>query len=314
MFGRIKNLIGSEINGAINSIREQLSFNIGSFKIGYETGVEGLMYPMELRDQPDRPCIEFTAYDTSSGQVDQKTVWFPCPSGIQINDQAAYNTIDLGAFGAAISAKAEGGGLLGTLGAGLKQAGSMKGGEIATLAAGKLGGIGDKVAFNAKAIQNPNTNTNFTGNPVRSFSFAFKMIARSEKEAQQIKKIHSTFRKYTYADSNGNQQNLTLRYPPVWRIRFLDGQKNENQYIPKIHSCYLLGVQSTFNSTAPTFHTDGSPLEVEVSLTYQESRALTRYDIENLGNDDDRGIGADGMATTQLTPQGALNKVNERNF
>ena len=317
MIGQIKNLIGNEISGAVDSITSQLGLN--NFG-GYDSGAEGLMYPLELRNQTSRPCIEFTAYDTSSGDVQLKTIWFPCPAGIEINDQATYNTIDLGALGGALNtALAAAGGAEGIGGkasaAGkslIDQVKSARGGEIAALAAMALPGYGDKLQFKAKTILNPNTNTNFTGNAVRSFNFAFKMIARSEAEAKEIQRIHKTFRKYTYADSNGNQQNLTLRYPPVWRIRFLDGQKNENTYIPKIFSCYLQNVTSTFNSTSPTFHTDGSPLEVDVTLSYQETRVLTRFDIENMGQDENRGIGSDGLATEQGTSEADLARLNEQ--
>ena len=308
MFGQITKFVNKEITGAFSSIRDQLGSTVGIGR--YDSGAEGLMYPMELRGQKNRPCIEFTAYDTSSGSVDLKTLWFPCPSNIAISDTASYSTIDLGALGGAASsalqagAGAEGGvkAKIGAAGANVvNQARSLKGGEIAALAAGALpDAMGDKVRFNTKTLVNPNTNTTFTGNGVRTFSFNFKMIARSQKEAQEIQKIHATFRKFSYADSNGNQQNLTLRYPPVWRIRFLDGQQNENIYIPKIYSCYLTSVSSTFNSTSATFHTDGSPLEVDISISYQETRALTRYDIENLANDTNRGINVDtGLATTQ---------------
>jgi hypothetical protein len=317
MIGQIKNLIGNEISGAVDSFASQLG--LGNFA-GYNSGAEGLMYPLELRGQADRPCIEFTAYDTSSGDVQLKTIWFPCPAGIEINDQATYNTIDLGALGGALNTAFEAaGGATGLAGKAsavgksmIDQIKSAKAGEITALAAMALPGYGDKLQFKAKTILNPNTNTNFTGNTVRSFNFGFKMIARSEQEAKEILRIHKTFRKYTYADSNGNQQNLTLRYPPVWRIRFLDGQKNENKYIPKIFSCYLQNVTSTFNSTSPTFHTDGSPLEVDITLAYQETRALTRFDIENLGDDENRGIGSDGLATEQGTSEADLARLNDQ--
>lgn len=317
MIGQIKKLIGKEISGAVDSITSQLGLN--NFA-GYNSGAEGLMYPLELRNQTNRPCIEFTAYDTSSGDVQLKTIWFPCPAGIEINDQASYNTIDLGALGGALNAAMEAakgtegiGGKASAVGKSLiNQVKSARAGEISALAGMALPGYGDKLQFKAKTILNPNTNTTFTGNNIRSFSFSFKMIARSEAEAKEIQRIHKTFRKYTYADSNGNQQNLTLRYPPVWRIRFLDGQKNENKYIPKIYSCYLQGVTSTFNSTSPTFHTDGSPLEVDVNISFQETRVLTRFDIETMGDDENRGIGSDGLATEQNTSEADLARLNEQ--
>jgi len=315
--GQIKSLIRNEITGAVNSIVDQLGFGLRG---GYNSGAEGLMYPLELRSQADRPCIEFTAYDTSSGDVQLKTIWFPCPAGIEINDQATYNTIDLGALGGALNSAMEAAGgadtLRGAVGATannlVNQVKSARAGEITALAAMALPGYGDKLQFKAKTILNPNTNTNFTGNAIRSFNFTFKMIARSEQEAKQIQQIHKTFRKYTYADSNGNQQNLTLRYPPVWRIRFLDGQKNENKYIPKIYSCYLQNCTSTFNSQGATFHTDGSPLEVDITLSYQETRVLTRFDIETLGDDENRGIGSDGLATEQGTSEQDLARLADQ--
>jgi hypothetical protein len=312
MFGQITKFVNKEITGAFSSIRDQLGSTTGIAQ--YESGAVGLMYPLELRGQKNRPCIEFTAYDTSSGSVDLKTLWFPCPSNVSISDSASYSTIDLGALGgaaaSAISAGAGAGGGVGTkISAGVgniaNQAKSLKGGEIAALASAAIpDAIGEKMRFAAKTLINPNSNTTFTGNPIRTFSFQFKMIARSQQEAQEIQKIHSTFRKYSYADSNGNQQNLTLRYPPVWRIRFLDGQQNENKYIPKIYSCYLTTVSSNFNATSATFHTDGSPLEVDITIGYQETRALTRFDIENLATDENRGINIDtGLATTQQSAE-----------
>ena len=47
-------------------------------------------------------------------------------------------------------------------------------------------------------------------------------------------------------------------------------------------ACYLQNFNATFNTTAAAWHQDGSPIEVDVSMTFQESRALERNDIENL--------------------------------
>ena len=87
MIGQFKKLIGREISGAIDSVTDSISSITDSLGFalrgaGYNSNAEGLMYPLELRSQEDRPCIEFTAFDTSSGSVVQKTIWFPCPAGI----------------------------------------------------------------------------------------------------------------------------------------------------------------------------------------------------------------------------------------
>jgi len=119
------------------------------------------------------------------------------------------------------------------------------------------------------------------------------MIAHSPEEAEAIREIHSKFRAFTYADSRSNAQNLILSFPPTWTIRFLDGRGKENKFIPKIFSCYLVSIESTFNSTTNMFHSDGAPLEVDISVSYQETRTLTRTDIDDLESETigaDRGI------------------------
>ena len=151
---------------------------------------------------------------------------------------------------------------------------------------------------------NPNTNTTFGGNTIRNFQFQFKLIARSQAESEEIRKIHNKFRAFTYADSRSNAQNLILAYPPTWTIKFLDTAKKENKFIPKIFSCYLTGFTSTLNPTVNMFHDDGSPLEVDISLQYQETRVLTRADIDDLeaGLLGDRGIDPDTGFPTRQKP------------
>jgi hypothetical protein len=39
---------------------------------------------------------------------------------------------------------------------------------------------------------------------------------------------------------------------------------------------YLTSVTVTYNTNTPTFHQDGMPAEVDLQLTFQESKALNR--------------------------------------
>lgn len=306
------NQIKSTVNSALDVGKESLqkAFNTSSSGQSF-SGAESMHYPLDLRGEK-RPCIEFSCFDTSGGQIDIKTIWFPAPGNISFSDGAQFNDFDLGALGGALDsaigaakdAGADGASFIGQLksGAGdiIRQADSLKSGEIATIAM-MATPIGERVSFQAKTIVNPNTNAAFQGNSKRSFSFGFKMIARSQKEANMMKKIHETFRRFTYADSDGNLQNLTLAYPPVWRIRFLDAMANENNYIPKIHSCYLTTFDTTINATNNVFNIGGDPLEIDVSMTYVETRTLTRHDIDTLGDDENRGIDENGQPTVQPT-------------
>jgi len=286
---------GSQLSSSVSDIGKNLTkskLNVPEYLASNNT--DGLLYPLVLRGQPNVNIIEFKAFEKKGDGVKQHHIWFPCPANISINDSATYNTIDLGALGGA-GASAVAGALKSGEGAGgvgsrisdqISEARkNFKDGELGAAATQMLP-FGDQVSGAAKlagrTLLNPNTNTTFSGNALRSFTFAFKMIAHSPEEAEMIRKIHSKFRSFTYADSRSNAQSLVLAFPPTWTIRFLDSNLHENKFIPKIFSCYLVSIESSFNSTTNMFHRDGAPLEVDVSISYQETRTLTRTDIDGL--------------------------------
>ena len=90
---------------------------------------------------------------------------------------------------------------------------------------------------------------------------------------------------------------LILTYPPIWNIHFYDGARTElsdsapasprltaaeNTKLPGIHDCYLIAMNAVYNSSSNMFHEDGHPIETDVQLTFEETRALTLTDIANL--------------------------------
>ena len=253
-----------------------------------------LIFPLEIGNQPERPLIKFTAYDRKDGNADQHHIYLPSPGGISFTEQADFSTIDLGVVAATAISASQANGAMATLGAIGKGIGGFFGNATKTVAS--MGGAGEEFDFQQKTIKNPNTNTTFKANGMRTFSFDFKMVARNEKESEVIRKIHSKFRHFTYAARKGGSSNFIVDFPPVWTIRFMDQGQNslsENTYIPRIFSCYLTQCNSTFNADANIYHNDKAPLVIDMSVTYQETRALTRNDIEDMENDQMQNRGID---------------------
>ena len=147
-----------------------------------------LLFPLDLRDNPDRPCIRFKCAPTQGG--DGGSIFFPCPPNVTIGDGANYSAIQGGALVAGINrVKAEAGGaanvteILSNLVKGgvdsvtekIKSGNAM---ELAQLGAGALGIGADLqglISLQSQTITNPNTNNAFGGNTVRSFQFQFKL-------------------------------------------------------------------------------------------------------------------------------------------
>ena len=277
-------------------------------------GNAALTFPPDIRAQSDHlPLIEFTAYERnpSPGNYEGKKkpgtgfhqIYLPVQAGLSIGDTSIYNTINLEGTAAKVVQKIKEG-----EGDAAEKFTSFTQGIIDAIDSIKAKltptSAGDYEDLNSRIISNPNTNTSFEGNGIRNFEFAFKLVAKSQPEALMIQKIHETFRYFSYADLNTENSNLFLSYPCPWTIRFLDmSTGEENPYIPGIWSSYLTAVNSNFNSSANMYFTDNAPLEVDLSLTYQETRVLNRNDMLTLKDDPLRGI-VDGKPST-LSPAAA---------
>lgn len=222
-------------------------------------------------------------------------IFLPCPGGITFADSGSYGEISKDRFfsnlttdnAAKLGQKAGSIAGKGEIDA-LKSVGEAAGrtlekvstqDAVAALSSNMGPDIGQQIQFGNKVIMDPRINTAFTGNGLRTFSFEFKMIATSQQESMTVKNIYNAFRRNIYASRAGL---IALRYPPVWEIKFLKGDKSVNQYIPKIHKCYLTSVNTTFNSENNSWRVDTAPLSVDISISFQEQKVLTRQDIENL--------------------------------
>ena len=268
-----------------------------------------LRFPLNLASEGTgmRPLIRFTCFEREGENLNRKTCYFPCPANIAFADNANLGTIDLGMLGAATNdlLNSQAGTTSGQGTGNLTNPLSVRAAFSKILGKGaSVIGVGEQtlanVKFGLKTVENPYQNTTYSGAGIRTFTFNFKMIAEREDDAIQIKKIHEFFRANMYAGRTTAEPNSSafLKYPSVWEIDFLTGITKKgitpNKFLPSIFASYLQNFNATFNTTAPTWYKDGAPLEVDISMTYQESRALERNDIENLS------------AITELNDKGEL--------
>jgi hypothetical protein len=247
------------------------------------------VFPLELRDsQKDWPFIAFTVTGSEPNQI-----FFPIPQGLTFSDSMIYSSMDLGILGD-IGAKAAaealgpknekrgmvrkaGGVMSTTASATMDKIGKMNAAAAASIAAAGLrqdnaAGI---INYATKQVLAPNTRTAFNNASVRSFQFQFKMVSRSQKDTDAVRSIVQTFQKYMYPEGD----DVIMKYPPTWNIKFHDGTGSLNPYIPGIYDCYLTSFTSTFNASTNIFHEDGSPIETDVTIAFQETKALTRQEI-----------------------------------
>lgn len=246
-------------------------------------------FPQELANEKNNwPFMTFSVNDQ-----EENTVCLPIPQGLTFGDNMLYGSIDLGIIGD-IAAKAITAENIGKVSAGvnalLNKAKDTNAAAALSIAAKRglaIPGVGaDVIDFSNRQVVSPNTNTTFQNTSIRSFSFAFKLVSRKQKEAESIKNIIDLFQAKMYPEAN----ELILKYPPTFTIKFFNGSGKENKFIPAIFESYLTGMSAVYNGSTNIFHSDGSPLESDVQLTFQEIKALTRNEIVALSRRESKQI------------------------
>jgi len=233
------------------------------------------------------------------------------PLSLAYNDNIIYDNVNLGAAGAAFGrALNEGSGLIGAIGQGFFDglsnatevlskgigavgegaAGRLAAQRTVQLASGKLSpGIANTATLALQTTVNPNTRSMFRGVAIREFTFTFQMVPRSEREAREAQKIIQFFRQRMYPTTfNPFSQTSTIpigyEFPDLFRISFKIG--NTRIKIPRIHLAYLRNCQVNYNPTGSSFHDDGQPNEMTITLNFMEHKTLSRKEIGNASGDE----------------------------
>lgn len=252
------------------------------------------VFPSSLRSQNYHPRICFRVEST------RDSVNLPIPPGITFSDGMNFTSMDLGIVGGAVadllSDKNFQGDIMTTANAMAESVGkrfSDMNLKAAAIIAGKTlpTNVASGLSLGLKKITAPNTNALFQGSTIRQFSFKFKLIAADSKESQNIRGIVDTFRKYMYPEGN----TVLVGYPDTWEITFAYAT------LPEIKQCYLTSLNTSYNNSTNAFFEDNSPFEVDIDLTFQETRALTREDLYG-GRKGSRAEVTIGESVPQPTP------------
>lgn len=140
-------------------------------------------------------------------------------------------------------------------------------------------------AFNIAAgvTVNPNTRSTFRGVNLREYTFQFKFLPKTRKEANDVEKIINLFRTFAYPETiEIGGVAAGYKFPDLFKIdiRVQMGEGKDTIVGNKLKHCYLRSISTNYNPTSMTFHTDGRPVEIDLSLSFQEETTLSRKDIE----------------------------------
>lgn len=215
---------------------------------------------------------------TSQQGLELETINLYVPSGLTLSDGASYQGIDMGRITAAQMKK---------------DGQKLSDADLEALGMKGLENVSDVFAdFNAGAMLkqgiaiNPNQEMAFESMNIRSFAMEWDMVPESTADAVNINKIANFFRKYMYPKRKGA---FALEYPPLFRIQFYVGEE-ESVFLPVFYDSYLTELSVNFGKQEGGMiylKSDESGLPADdyigtnmgISVTFQESKMLTREDI-----------------------------------
>lgn len=296
MFENLLNEAKSKITGALGSFTNPLTGGGSSLRypLGDVNRYENVIKFTALARVKKSSMLDFRVPQMTKSSLGSVVLYMP--AGVTVNDNLSYDNVDTGIGGMMVNAagsSASPGEFIDKLKDNAKplvqRAVSQKLADFSQ-EKGMVGGAAAQALINSGEVVNPHTQMLFKSPALRQFSYTFKMVPRSLAEAQQIIKIVKFFRTAAYPELGGGQQDnngksiemSTFKFPDIFEITYLTKGKQNKHMIRQVES-YLTAVSVTYNQTSPTFFADGMPSEVDLQLTFQESKALNRNMIQKGG-------------------------------
>jgi|TARA_B110000285_G_C15057870_1_gene580642 hypothetical protein len=130
-------------------------------------------------------------------------------------------------------------------------------------------------------IKAPRMELAFEGINKREFSYNFKMMPKSQAEADEIRKIIFAFKSNMlpeFVDDNRAGRRLTV--PNTFDISYMYNG-SENQYLHKISTCVCTSLQVSYGGDRyktfdPSSGDGAPPVDTSIALTFKELELITR--------------------------------------
>jgi len=129
------------------------------------------------------------------------------------------------------------------------------------------------------AVLNPNLELLFNGPELRSFSFTFKMSARSKPEGDAIVKIIRAFKQSMSAQKSTAQ--LFIKAPNIYKIEYLHKTNKDNVHkrIGRIKDCALMSFTTNYTPEGQyATYQDGTMVSYEIQMQFKELEPVFNND------------------------------------
>ena len=118
----------------------------------------------------------------------------------------------------------------------------------------------------------------------RDHTFAFKFFPKNSKDSENVRTIIRDFqngatpRKTKPMSGAGITASAFFQFPRHWEIKFMSGGR-KNKYLHEIKPSVISSMQTNYDPLSMvSFHKDGSPVQIDLTLTFKELELITSED------------------------------------
>lgn len=143
------------------------------------------------------------------------------------------------------------------------------------------------LARGAGIVPNPNMELLFRSPLLRNFGLAYRLTARSQDEAREIREIIRFFKQGMSPRNTNTGNNFFIKTPNVFGVEFKTTGKKRNMSLPKFKVCALRGFSTDYSPDKMwAAYDDGQPVSVTIVLEFGELTPIYSGDFENLPAED----------------------------
>ena len=154
--------------------------------------------------------------------------------------------------------------------------------EIAKIPQLKSGGgiISDLLELSSRTKTNPFREVLFESVNYRTFQFNYRFLPKTPAETEKVKNIIATFKKHMHPELSA--EKFFYIYPSEFDIKYYYKDK-ENKYLHKFAKCALTDLVVDYGGDQFVTFPDGAPIEIGMSLKFQELEQMTSEGIQTNG-------------------------------
>lgn len=237
------------------------------------------------RIQIGNSTISFGAGTEQDRLLSQGSITLYMPDDISNNVGASYAAEQIGATGQEVAKGVE---RLQSKGDKVEQLGQTVGGVAKGAftdlfaSSGKLQAL---TAITQGKVVNPFSYQIFNGVQHRTFDYTFNLVAKNSADSKVIKAICDMFLYWMLPAKSQSEDFHFFDIPCQWKIEY-QRLGNDIEFIQQPASSFLKNVSAKYNTAGGNnhTHTDGAPINVELSLSFVEIEPLYRAKAAELEN------------------------------